>query len=74
MLPKALVRNGGYLNQAEGRSISELLHSWFAGDPRFAGTAQLLVLLRFPPTRLLFRGITSVYKMTRGMQRKMGLS
>jgi hypothetical protein len=64
LLPKALVRNGGFLDKEELETISGQLHGWFDGDPRFARSSRILNWLKYRPARALFRMIVGAYQVT----------
>jgi glycosyltransferase involved in cell wall biosynthesis len=68
LLPKALVRNGGFLDRAELERVSGQLHGWFDGDPRFAKSARILYWLKYWPVRAIFRLAVSAYRLTGGLR------
>jgi glycosyltransferase involved in cell wall biosynthesis len=71
MLPKALIRHGGFLNPAERESVRTELYSWFGEDPRFKKTALLLYWMRFALFRALLRAMAHVYLCIRWLQRRL---
>ena len=70
MLPRALIRHGGFQSAAEMEAIRALLFSWFEGDPRFEKSARLLFWMRFWVFRFLLRMMGHVYVATRGLRRR----
>jgi hypothetical protein len=72
MLPKALIRHGGFQTPAELESIRSLLYSWFEGDPRFEKSARILSLMRFGAFRFLLRMIARIYVAVRSLRRRSG--
>jgi glycosyltransferase involved in cell wall biosynthesis len=72
MLPKALIRHGGFQSAVEFASIRNLLYSWFDGDPRFRKTAFLLSWMRFGIVRALLRANAYAYLAIRQLRRPGG--
>jgi glycosyltransferase involved in cell wall biosynthesis len=70
MLPKALLRDGGFLSGAELARTRQLLFSWFEGDPRFHRAAVMLGWMRFGAVRALFRLVVYLYMRMRWLRRR----
>jgi glycosyltransferase involved in cell wall biosynthesis len=55
MLPKSVMRDGGFYSGAEIAAMRAELDTWFRDDPRFGPTAFRLSLMRFAGVRFLTR-------------------
>jgi len=74
MLPRGLVRDGGFLDHAGYEHVNKTLRAWFEGDPRFKKASRILSCLRFGLVRFIFRLVARTYLILHGrgqrLQRK----
>jgi glycosyltransferase involved in cell wall biosynthesis len=74
-LPKALLRNGGFLNSESLSTIEKKLTEWFRGRPRYDNLCLPIIrILRYPSARFLARVIVSVYQFLKKFYRKLRFS
>ena len=69
MLPKALIRHGGFVEPEELESIRSLLCSWFDGNPKFKKTERLLNWMRSGAFRFVLRAFARAYVSMRWLPR-----